>query len=83
MITKKNIFMSLIERVSKKAEILDDLCGIIPLEIESNKEKREDWLSWHSEWKKAWIDKDSNLSTEELEQKRILTSVTTKYPVIE
>lgn len=83
MIQKKNIFMSLIERVTKKADVLEELCETIPLEIETNKEKRENWLNWHEEWKKAWIEVDQNISKDELEQKRFSTSITTKYQAID
>ena len=80
MSLKKNIFMSLIERVTRKAEKLDELCDTIPLEIEQNKEKRDEWNLWHNEWKKAWIEtEDSKLTKDEIEQKRIDTSITTKY----
>ncbi len=75
--------MSLIERVTRKADVLEELCETIPLEIETNKEKRENWLNWHEEWKKAWIEVDESIPKNELQQRRLLTSITTKYQAID
>jgi hypothetical protein len=84
MNVKKNFFMSLIERVTKKAEILEELCDTIPQDIEYKKEKREEWNLWHTEWKKAWIERSkSDLSDTEINVKRLETSITTKYKAIE
>ncbi|HMV43449.1 MAG TPA: hypothetical protein PK079_04220 [Leptospiraceae bacterium] len=81
---KKSKFMSLIERITTKAEKLDQLCNIIPQELDYKRHERSKWNSWHSEWKKAWIDSsESYLSDEEREAKRLETSITTRYRTVD
>lgn len=81
---KKSKFMSLIERITAKAEKLDYLCKIIPEEIIEKRDERIKWKSWHSEWKKAWIgDSDCLLTDIEREELRVATSITTRYRAID
>jgi hypothetical protein len=81
---KKNIFMSLLDRITNKADKLEEICETLPLEIESKKVKRVEWNEWHQEWKKAWIhNSSSDLSEEEIQRLREQTSITTKYKAID
>ncbi|MBK8396969.1 MAG: hypothetical protein IPL26_17280 [Leptospiraceae bacterium] len=80
---KKSKFMSLIERITAKVEKLDHLCHIIPEELMHKRDERTKWNSWHSEWKKAWIESDSILTEAEKEERRIATSITTRYRVVD
>ncbi len=81
---KKSKFMSLIERITAKVEKLDHLCNIIPMELSSKRDERSKWNSWHSEWKKAWIDNSDPLLTEaEREERRIATSITTRFRAVD
>jgi hypothetical protein len=81
---KKSKFMSLIERITAKVERLDHLCNIIPKELDSKRDERSKWNSWHSEWKKAWIDNSDPFLTEaEREERRIATSITTRFRAVD
>jgi hypothetical protein len=81
---KKSKFMSLIERITAKAERLEHLCNIIPKELDSKRDERSKWNSWHSEWKKAWIDSSDPFLTEaEREERRIATSITTRFRAVD
>lgn len=81
---KKSKFMSLIERITTKAEKLENLCNIIPQELDSKRHERTEWNSWHSAWKKAWMEpSEPYLSEEEREARRIATSITTRYRAVD
>ncbi len=81
---KRSKFMSLIERITTKIEKLDHLCHVIPEELMHKRDERSKWNTWHSEWKKAWIDDSDNFLTDaEREERRIATSITTRYRAID
>ena len=58
---------------------------IVSHDITNNNRKRQEWFSWHSDWKKAWLECEVNkdISIDELNAFRENTSITKKMRCLE
>lgn len=77
---KSATFKSIYDRIRFKIEELDNVSQLVSEDLSKNNQKRQEWFSWHSDWKKAWLECEvsENVSLEELQRYRNNTSITKK-----